>query len=294
MTAVAIARAGIDPRAPLGTLVEEARGTPSERLPLELFLAHRAGLDAHRALYAPLVQGAVVDVSSALRESAGARREDARGDPPPEGFAPLYSDLGYVLAGEALARAVGARDAGEAIARLVLEPAGLAERAGTIRELEARGVRGPFAPTETVAWRGGEIVGAVHDENAWALTGKGGSGHAGIFAKVDAVLAFGMEVLLRVRDPSMEWLVRERSGGSLRAGFDGKSPEGSSAGDRMGARSFGHLGFTGTSLWMDPDARVAVALLTNRVCPTRDRVAIRAARPWAHDALFERATFLEG
>jgi CubicO group peptidase (beta-lactamase class C family) len=60
----------------------------------------------------------------------------------------------------------------------------------------------------------------------------------------------------------------------------------------MGPRAFGHLGFTGTSLWIDPDARVVVALLTNRVCPTRENVAIRAARPIAHDALFERALAL--
>jgi len=208
---------------------------------------------------------------------------------PSREWPPLYSDLGYILAGEALARAVGARDAGEAIARLVLAPLGLTGRAGTIRDLEEAGVRGPFAPTETVAWRGGAISGEVHDENAWALTGKGGSGHAGIFATVDAVLAFGAALLEVEGAPEYAWLFRERSGGTLRAGFDGKSPEGSSAGERMGPRTFGHLGFTGTSLWVDPDAGAVVVLLTNRVCPSRENVAIRAARPWVHDALFERA-----
>jgi len=129
----------------------------------------------------------------------------------------------------------------------------------------------------------------VHDENAWALTGEGGSGHAGVFATLDAVLTFGRAVLDGLE--GLEWLVRERPGGTLRAGFDGKShpPEASSAGERMGPRAFGHLGFTGTSLWIDPDARIVVALLTNRVCPTRDHLAIRAARPWAHDHLFDRA-----
>jgi len=289
MTAMAVARAGVDRRRPLGFFVAEACGTPSEHVPLELFLAHRAGLEAHRPLYAPLLDGEPVDVARALRDAAGARRPDAHGDPPPGGFPPLYSDLGYVLAGEALARAVAARDAGEAIARLVLEPLRIAGRAGTVRDLEARGVAGPFAPTETVAWRGGPVSGAVHDENAWALTGRGGSGHAGIFGAIDAVLAFGCAVLDGLREvEELAWLVRDRAGGSLRAGFDGKSPQGSSAGARVGPRSFGHLGFTGTSLWIDPDAEVVVALLTNRVCPTRDHVAIRAARPVAHDALFER------
>ncbi len=142
------------------------------------------------------------------------------------------------------------------------------------------------------------IAGAVHDENAWALTGHGGSGHAGIFATVDAVLTFGIAVLeaLEGRGPfgdrSLHDLVRERPGGTLRAGFDGKSEVSSSAGVRLGGRSFGHLGFTGTSLWLDPDAAVVVALLTNRVFPSRGNTAIREARPWAHDSLFDCAVLL--
>jgi serine-type D-Ala-D-Ala carboxypeptidase len=306
MTAVAVVRAGIDPGTPLGALLPEARGTASEGAPLELLLAHRAGLAAHRPLYAPLVRGEVIDVRAALREAAGARRPEtalAPGAPwPAEGFAPLYSDLGYALAGEALAKATGARDAGEAIERLVLAPLGLLDRAGTARGLASRPGAGAmrFAPTEDVPWRGGRVSGAVHDENAWALTGLGGSGHAGIFGTVGAVVAFGVAVLegLEGRGPlgdrPMEWLVRERPGGTLRAGFDGKSPEGSSAGARFGPRSFGHLGFTGTSLWIDPDAAVIAALLTNRVCPSREHVAIREARPQAHDALWNRAVLLRG
>jgi len=296
MTAVAVARARIDRDAPLGRFLVEARDTPSEHVTIEQLLAHRAGLDSHRDLHAPLLRGERVEKTLALRQAAQARRADAVGAPPSEGFSPVYSDLGYVLVGAALSRAVGARDAGEAIARLVLEPLGLGDRAGTVRELAARGVLGPFAPTEDVPWRGGRLCGAVHDENAWALTELGGSGHAGIFATVDAVIAFGTALLdaldgfaSAIGDVDLAWLVRERGGGTLRAGFDGKSLEGSSAGARFGARSFGHLGFTGTSLWLDPDAHAVVALLTNRVCPTRRHVAIRGARPAAHDALWARA-----
>jgi CubicO group peptidase (beta-lactamase class C family) len=305
MTAVAAARAGIARETRLGHWLAEARGTPSEEVPLELFLAHRAGLVAHQALYAPLAQGPLegrrVDRSEALRQAALGRREDAVGTAPPEGFAPLYSDMGYALAGEAIARAVGAADAGEAIGRLVLEPLGVAGRAGTVRELAAQGITGPFAPTEDVAWRGGLVRGAVHDENAWALTGYGGSGHAGIFATVDAVLAFGEAVLDALGEGAIAWpgadlgwLVRERPGGTLRAGFDGKSPVGSSAGRLAGPRTVGHLGFTGTSLWIDPDAGAVVVVLTNRVSPTRANTAIRDVRPRVHDALFEHAREMRG
>jgi CubicO group peptidase (beta-lactamase class C family) len=111
-----------------------------------------------------------------------------------------------------------------------------------------------------------------------------------MFGTVGAVLDFGCALLDALeREPELGWIVRERPGGTLRAGFDGKSDEGSSAGKRFGPRSFGHLGFTGTSIWIDPEARVVAVLLTNRVCPTRENTAIRAARPWAHDALWERA-----
>lgn len=301
MTAVAVARARIDRRIPLGDLLPEALGTPSERVTIEQLLSHRAGLERHRDLHGPLVKGQRVEPWRALREAALARRPEAVGVPPREGFPPVYSDLGYVLVGAALARAAGARDAGEAIDRLVLEPLGVTGCAGTVRELAARGVRGPFAPTEEVAWRGGRVCGAVHDENAWALTQLGGSGHAGIFATVDAVLAFGAAVLdaldgfeSALGDADLGWLVQERAGGTLRAGFDGKSVSGSSAGALFGARSFGHLGFTGTSLWIDPDSHTVVALLTNRVCPTRRHLAIRESRPVAHDALWARARQMAG
>jgi CubicO group peptidase (beta-lactamase class C family) len=121
-----------------------------------------------------------------------------------------------------------------------------------------------------------------------------------MFGTVESVIAFGVAALdaiargtgplaAGVREGDLDWLVRPRHGGSLRAGFDGKSEGGSTAGERAGPRTFGHLGFTGTSLWIDPDADALVVLLTNRVHPTRENAAIRAARPQAHDALFRMA-----
>jgi serine-type D-Ala-D-Ala carboxypeptidase len=298
MTAVALARSGLDRATPLGRLVPEARGTVAEDAPIELLLAHRAGHQAHVSLYQPLAEGRPLDRAEALRAAASARREDAEGPPPAAGFPPVYSDLGYALVGEALARHLGVADAGEAIGALVVEPLGLGGELGTARALRAQrvGFDERVVATEIVSWRGGEVRGAVHDENAWALTGDGGSGHAGMFGTVRAVLSFGAAVLDAVErregplaSGDMQWLVTERPGGTLRAGFDGKNDPSagpSSAGESAGPRTFGHLGFTGTSLWIDPDAGAATALLSNRVHPTRDNLAIRAARPVVHDALF--------
>jgi CubicO group peptidase (beta-lactamase class C family) len=288
MTAVAFARSGISRETTLGALLPEVRGTASAHVPIELLLAHRAGLLDHMPIYLPLVGGGSIDRDEALRAASNGRRDDAKGAPPRDGFAPVYSDLGYALVGAALARATGARDAGEAIAALVVRPLGLEDQLGTARELATRGVdvAERAAPTEDVTWRGGVLRGRVHDENAWALTGEGGSGHAGMFGTIEAVLKLGLHVSAS-RD--LDWLHAPRPGGTLRAGFDGKSETGSSAGSVCGPRTYGHLGFTGTSLWIDPDARAVVALLTNRVYPTRNNTAIREARPRAHDALFTLA-----
>jgi CubicO group peptidase (beta-lactamase class C family) len=311
MTALALARSGLDPATPLGDVLVEARGTPSERTSIELLLAHRSGLEANLPLFEPLLSGGSIDRAASLRAAASARRADASGSQAPygsDGWPPIYSDLGYILVGEALARHVGARDAGEAIGGLVVGPLGLSRSLGTARALEGDEFSALVVPTEVVPWRGGEVRGRVHDENAWALTGEGGSGHAGMFGTIDAVLAFGaaahdaivlgqgpLAVAPATRAPDLDWLVRARPGGDLRAGFDGKSASGtSSAGERAGSRTFGHLGFTGTSLWIDPDARALVALLTNRVHPTRENAAIRVARPRAHDALFAMAAEASG
>jgi serine-type D-Ala-D-Ala carboxypeptidase len=299
MTAFAVARSQLALSTPLRDVLPEARASASEAIPIELLLAHRAGLEAHLPLFAPLVSGEPVDRSEALRTAASARRSDAAGDVPPDGFDPVYSDLGYLLVGEALARVEHASDAGAVIERLVGDAMDRESELGTARLLRAWDIdfEERVVPTEVVAWRGGEVRGLVHDENAFALTNDGGSGHAGMFGTIDAVLAFGSaahDAIVTGDGPlaagDLSWMVRERPGGTLRAGFDGKSAEGSSAGTMLGPNTFGHLGFTGTSLWIDPDAHVVVALLTNRVHPSRESTGIRAARPIAHDALFEFAT----
>jgi serine-type D-Ala-D-Ala carboxypeptidase len=264
MTAVAIARSGLDRRAKIGALVVETLDTPTSEATLEELLAHRAGLEAHVLLPA----------EGALEVAARSRRAVPTGA--------VYSDLGYVLAGVALARHVGTRDAGEAIERFVTVP-----ELGTARSLRAAGISFDerVEPTE------GDLRGIVHDENARLLTRDGGSGHAGMFGSVRALLAFATFAADFVAHADNAWIVRDwRDGFSNRAGFDGKSAQGSSAGALHGPKTFGHLGFTGTSVWIDPEAKIVTTLLTNRVHPTRDNTRIREWRPRVHDALFELAS----
>jgi CubicO group peptidase (beta-lactamase class C family) len=281
---------------PVGTWLPEISSAVTAAVPLELLLAHRAGLQAHRELFAPLRQRRTFCHRSALLEAAHARRPECTGPTPDDGCAPVYSDLGYLLLGEALSRAADC-PLDELVAREVCLPLGL--EAGSARQWLARqpGFLTRVAPTEIVPWRGGELVAVVHDENAWALAGHGLAGHAGLFADAVTVARLGAAVVDAACGRLDVWLsveglrplLRRRPGGSLRAGFDGKSGPASAAGSASGPRSFGHLGFTGTSLWCDPDASVVTVLLSNRVNPTREHQAIAGARPRVHDVLFAAA-----
>lgn len=253
---------------------------------LGALLSHRAGL----AAWAPLYEA----VGDATGEAAWQRALTAlhkapcavaRAGAQPEA---VYSDLGYILAGRML-EAVGGLPLSLLVAREVTAPLGLQ------RSLAFRGVgpqwRDPaVAPTEACPWRGRVMQGEVHDENAYALGGV--AGHAGIFGTAGGLARLGLAVL-EARVGRSDWLSAEtvaamlapQPGGSHRIGWDARSGSQPSSGAHMGPNTFGHLGFTGTSLWCDPDAGVVVALVTNRVHPRRDNLGIRAFRPAFHDAV---------
>jgi CubicO group peptidase (beta-lactamase class C family) len=278
----------------LGDALPLVRGTATAAVPLDLLLSHRAGLQAHIRLFAPLLEGKPVVRDASILAAASSRRDECAGEPPAGGFPPVYSDMGYLLVGAAMEARTGlALD--RVVEAEVLGPLGLSGRIGSARQLAA--ARADFArmvaPTEDLAFRGGVVRGLVHDENAFALSFDALSGHAGLFGDAAAVLAIGEAILASARDASdfldaaeLEPLVRARPGGSLLAGFDRKSGETPSAGTLVGPRTFGHLGFTGTSLWIDPDSTFVGVLLTNRVHPSRDHIAIRKARPAVYDAMF--------
>ena len=285
--------------APLGSLLPALRGTESAAASLALLASHRAGLVAHLRL-GDAREGPPADVWPWLVRCADARRDECRGPLPPEGFPALYSDLGYMLLGQVASEVTGvALDAlleRELCAPLQLE---IASARGFQQRLGGA-FRARVAATEVVAERGGELAGVVHDDNAWELVGRGLAGHAGAFGTARGVLTFGIAMLDALAGRRADWLspraaaelTRARAGGSLLMGFDGKAASGSSAGPRFGERAFGHLGFTGTSLWCDPEQNIAVVLLTNRVSPNRDNITIRSVRPDAHGALFGLAAGL--
>ncbi len=144
------------------------------------------------------------------------------------------------------------------------------------------------AATEDCPWRGGVLQGQVHDDNCWAMGGYGG--HAGVFARARDVLEFAAKLLngfLSHEILQEMWTRVERPVGCERTlGWDTPSGEHPSFTHHFSPRSVGHLGFTGTSLWIDPDRELAVVLLTNRVHPSRENPLMKPYRHRFHEALW--------
>jgi CubicO group peptidase (beta-lactamase class C family) len=211
----------------------------------------------------------------------------------------VYSDLGIILLGDILERVSGTGFE-ELARRRVVEALGMKDTG--YRPAAALVPR--IAPTEMDPWRGRVVRGEVHDENAFALGGV--AAHAGLFGTApdlarlaQALLDAGTFAGRRIVSRATVELFTERAGvpASSRAlGWDTPSDESglrsstagqpgySSAGSLFSARSFGHTGFTGTSMWMDPERELYVVLLTNRVHPTRENDKIRDVRSQVADA----------
>jgi CubicO group peptidase (beta-lactamase class C family) len=200
-----------------------------------------------------------------------------------------YSDPGFILLGKALEALIREPLATWA-RREIFHPLGMAAT-GFCPPPEARA---SIPPTEQdTALRHRRIQGEVQDENAWLLGGA--AGHAGLFSNVPDLLRFAREILSTAADAGdarlldaatvESFALRQPPAGSSRAlGWDTPS-ENSSSGRDFSPHSIGHLGFTGCSLWIDLDARIAVTLLTNRTWPDRQSPLIRQARPAFHDAV---------
>jgi len=151
------------------------------------------------------------------------------------------------------------------------------------------------AATEKCDWRHTVMQGEVHDEHCWLMGGV--SGHAGLFGTVRGVQLLGEYILDcwqgRQQHPAfttellrhaLQW---DDGKNSWRLGFDSPTAGQSSSGHYLTPHSVGHLGFTGTSFWIDPEQEIIVTLLTNRVHPTRGNIKIREFRPYFHDTLMQ-------
>ena len=278
----------LDPDAPVERYLPEfsaaAKSDPNPswraKITVRMLMLHDSGLPAHRDFYK--------DAKGHEAVLAKVMAEPLVHEP---GTQVEYSDLGFILLGEIIERLTGQTLAQFAKGH-IFGPLGMSDTMYN----PPPSLRARIAPTELDAdFRKRLMLGEVHDENAFALGGV--SGNAGLFSSAGDVAAFAQMLLnggiyghhrLLARATIQEFTARQAVGDSVRTlGWDVPTPPNSAAGHYFSPGSFGHTGFTGTSLWIDPERGLFVVLLTNRVNPTRSNEQIRQVRPAIHDAILQ-------
>ncbi len=263
-------------------------------------LTHSAGLPAWRPLYERIAEEdrrtpGLLGSPAAKQMALDLIKQEPLATSP--GSRSLYSDLGFILLGLLVEQAGGTTLAAYCRQSIFepmqaplffLGPGGMAAGHGAPSDISR------IAPTEDDPWRGRLLRGEVHDENACALGGA--AGHAGLFGTAAAVSAVVGQWLdsyagrsrVLPSDLVRRFTARQEriAESSWALGWDTPSNP-SSSGSRFSAASFGHLGYTGTSIWVDPTKELEVVLLSNRVHPTRRNETIKQFRPLIHDVIYE-------
>lgn len=298
-----IQRAKVALEDPVQQVLAELEGTPIGQATVRDLLTHRSGLPGWRPFYERLDAGGGVPELSGVKQSVKQHALKMIRDEPliyVRGERTVYSDLGFMLLGFLVERLSGmALDLWceeEIVRPLRADPLMFSPTAG---RAQLDGIRpivdvSRIAPTEQDEWRKRLLHGDVHDENAAAMGGV--AGHAGLFGTAESVLAVsgawlrgyhGRKSILE-RELVRQFTTRQESPArsSWALGWDTPSVP-SSSGSHFSERSFGHLGYTGTSLWIDPLWELEVVLLSNRVHPSRRNEKIKAFRPSIHDLVYQ-------
>lgn len=266
----------VDLDAPVQRYLPEFVGPHKELVTVRHLLTHSSGMPAWRPLYKEATSPAnaiQLLFQTPLDTLPGVRM--------------VYSDLGAMLLGKIVERVSG-EPLDVYVRRHVFAPLGMTS---TMYRPPAR-LLARIAPTERDPWRGRLVHGDVHDENAYYLGGV--SGHAGLFSSAADLARFARMYLEGgqldgariVTEAAIDTFTHVQDSTLSNRALGWEVPNGSnSAGHKMSARAFGHTGFTGTSIWIDPARDLFVILLSNRVDPTRDNPRLGPVRVQLADAL---------
>ncbi|MCF8056093.1 MAG: beta-lactamase family protein [Desulfocapsa sp.] len=265
---------------------------PSDKknITIRQLMSHNAGFVPHREYFHELIKIPIQERKTFLLQKLFA--ENLIKIP---GESHNYSDLGYILLGLIIEK-ITDKNLGELASNLIYGPSGL-QNDLVFPGLNKKGDR-HYVSTEKCLWSGKMLSGTVHDDNCRVVGGV--AGHAGLFGTVEGVVAFCEQLLDQWKGrgchPAYSSTLLRRiltriDGSAWTLGFDTVSEKGSSSGNYFSKESVGHLGFTGTSFWIDPEKECIVVLLTNRVHPSRENWKIKEFRPVFHDALMEGRVF---
>ena len=268
----------LDINAPVSHYLPGFARNGKEKITIKNLLLHNSGLRAHRFFIESCktpdeVYEAISDETPIV----------------PTGSKTIYSDLGFITLGNVI-ETITANTLEENFSARFSVPLGMHSTLFTPSLTMLKNI----APTEKDSrWTLDIPRPLVHDHNAALL--RGVAGHAGLFSTTGDLIIFATMLMQHGSyggkaffKPQTITTFTQRHPGSRALGWDLRSIDGpSSSGDHFSAKAYGHLGFTGTSIWIDPEKDLAVITLTNRVYPTSDNIKIRKFRPKLHNPVIE-------
>jgi CubicO group peptidase (beta-lactamase class C family) len=270
----------------LGRILSEFIPSDKARIQLKHLLYHNAGLPDYRPYYTSLC-------NFPPRERVAALRKLLVAEPliHPIGKTVLYSDPGFMILRWVIEQVSGCR-LDQFVAETIYNKIEFEDL--FFIALDSPSPKHKFAATEKCSWRHTVLEGQVHDENAYAVGGI--EGHAGLFGSAAGVHMLLVKLLAsydnngagHLFDKDLVRFFFKRLPNTDKAlGFDMPSMQNSSSGKFFSPKSVGHLGFTGTSFWMDLARKIIIICLTNRVHPSRQNDTIKAFRPKLHDTVMK-------
>jgi CubicO group peptidase (beta-lactamase class C family) len=270
----------------LGQILSEFVSTDKARIRLKHLLYHNAGLPDYRPYYTSL------GIMPARERLAGLRKLLVA-EPliQPIGKTVLYSDVGFMILRWVVEQESGCR-MDQFVSETIYNKIALEDL--FFIALDSPQPKHKFAATEKCSWRHTVIEGQVHDENAYAVGGI--EGHAGLFGSAAGVHMLLLKLLASYdshgpgnlfNNDLVRFFFKRLPDTDKALGFDMPSMQNSSSGKFFSPQSVGHLGFTGTSFWMDLTRKIIIICLTNRVHPSRQNDTIKAFRPKLHDAVMK-------
>jgi CubicO group peptidase (beta-lactamase class C family) len=272
----------------LGTIIPALKNTPKSEIQICHLLSHTSGLPDYRPYYLKICKSPTKLRKETLRKYLA--KEPLISS---VGEKTIYSDLGFMMLDWLIETFSGCR-MDQYIAKKIYQPLGLTGL--FFIDLEDDIPEKRYAATEKCPWRQRLMNGMVHDENAFTTGGI--AGHAGLFGTAESIHKLLIELLNSYRGVSQKNIFEEKmvrnflnrkSMAERALGFDVPSKEGSSCGDFFNKEAtVGHLGFTGTSFWVDLNQMIIVILLTNRIHPTRNNERIKIFRPELHNAVMKQ------
>lgn len=278
---------------PLPSLLARKITGEKKRITIRNLLSHSSGFPAHKEYFRILKDVPSTEKKEKLENLI--LQEELIYNP---GRSSVYSDIGFMLLGLIVEKKSG-YSLEAYVDKKVLTPLELGEKIfyNCLNSNNANLQVKEYAATEKCSWRGKVLYGEVHDDNCYALGGV--AGHSGLFGNIESVTEYTGKILdiwqCCAKHPNINkedlkiFFKRqtEIADSSWVLGFDTPALKNSSSGKYFSPPSIGHLGFTGTSFWLDPVKKVGIILLTNRVHPSRDNTKIKQFRPYFHDSIME-------